>query len=251
MLVNIPWNNYIYGYNQLIDIPTRVTIDTTSLIDLFYVDTLDSVTKYGTLPKIADHDGILVSFSISCQKQKPRTKVVYDYKNADINGLINHIKQFDFGSTVLNEPIFQQADALTRILKESFSKFVPVKTIILRPQDQPWSNSYTRLLLRKKNRNYLIYRKMHTEYKRKLNIPTSSQETLTRLKNKTDKAYIKSRSSANQSSRANRHVKMTYFNSVNSTLNNSSISPKKKFNILTKLMKNNKFSSIPPLIEEN
>ena len=34
-------------------------------------------------------------------------------------------------------------------------------------------------------------------------------------------------------------------------MNNSSISPKKKFQILLKLMKNNKFIPIPPLIENN
>ena len=33
-------------------------------------------------------------------------------------------------------------------------------------------------------------------------------------------------------------------------MNNTSISAKKKFNILQKLMKNNKFSSTPPLIED-
>ena len=41
------------------------------------------------------------------------------------------------------------------------------------------------------------------------------------------------------------------FDSVNSTMNNSSISAKKKFQILLRLMKNNKFSSTPPLVENN
>ena len=51
--------------NQIIDIPTRVTADTTSLIDLFFVvSNLNSVITYGTLPKIADHDGILCSFNV-------------------------------------------------------------------------------------------------------------------------------------------------------------------------------------------
>ena len=44
---------------------------------------------------------------------------------------------------------------------------------------------------------------------------------------------------------------MTFYNTLNSTMNNCSISPKKKFQILCNLMKNNKFSPIPPLIENN
>ena len=34
-------------------------------------------------------------------------------------------------------------------------------------------------------------------------------------------------------------------------MNNHSISPKKKFQILLKLMKNNKFTPMPPIIENN
>ena len=53
-----------YGYAQLIDIPTRVSDFSTSLIDLFYVDSTDDVHLHGTIPQIADHDGIFVSFNI-------------------------------------------------------------------------------------------------------------------------------------------------------------------------------------------
>ena len=48
---------------------------------------------------------------------------------------------------------------------------------------------------------------------------------------------------------ANRRAKLAFINSVNATMNNFSISAKKKFNILQKLMKNNKFSPTPPLLE--
>ena len=39
--------------------------------------------------------------------------------------------------------------------------------------------------------------------------------------------------------------------SINDTLKSPLLNPKKKFSILLKLMKNNKFSSIPPLVENN
>ena len=38
---------------------------------------------------------------------------------------------------------------------------------------------------------------------------------------------------------------------MNDTLRNHSLSAKNKFSILLKLMKNNKFSNIPPLVENN
>ena len=63
------------------------------------------------------------------------------------------------------------------------------------------------------------------------------------------KAFEKSRLSANESTKANRRVKRAYFNTVNSTLNNNCIPAKKKFSILLKLMKNQKNSSKPQLVE--
>ena len=50
-----------YGFCQIIDIPTRVTNDTTSLIDLFFVSNTRNIACHGTLPKIANHEGIVVS----------------------------------------------------------------------------------------------------------------------------------------------------------------------------------------------
>ena len=61
----------------------------------------------------------------------------------------------------------------------------------------------------------------------------------------------KSREAANDSTTANRCAKASFHNTVNDTLRNPSLSAKKKFSILLKLMKNNKFSNIPPLVENN
>ena len=66
---------------------------------------------------------------------------------------------------------------------------------------------------------------------------------------KRKKAFSKARASAHASDMANRRVKSAFYNTVNSTMNNHSISAKKKFSILLKLMKNNKFSGISPLDE--
>ena len=82
-----------YGFQQLIDIPTRVTLVSVSLIDLIFINKPDDIICHGTLPQIADHDGTLVSFNTKSQKPKQKTRIVYDYKNADEEGLINYIKE--------------------------------------------------------------------------------------------------------------------------------------------------------------
>ena len=240
-----------YGFQQLIDIPTRFAENTVSLISLIFVNQSDDVVCHGTLHKIADHDGVLVSFNTKSQKQSIKTKKVYDYNNADIEGLIKHIKTFDFESVVFSQEISAQANIYSEILKQTFDMFVPVKTIAIRPNDAPWCNSYTRLLLRKKNRNYQIYKKYELEYKKVLNSNNLAPEIVTRYLNKRNKALDKARQSSNESCKANRRVKTAYCNNINSLLHNPSISAKKKFGVLLKLMKNEKFSNIPPLVEND
>ena len=114
-----------------------------------------------------------------------------------------------------------------------------------------WCNSYTRLLLRKKNRNYHLFKKANCDYQNILNQTNPRHEIVTRLLNKRNNAYVKSRDAANVSCKANRRAKAAFQNSINNTLKNPSISAKKKFSILFKLMKNNKFTNVPPLVENN
>jgi hypothetical protein len=228
-----------------------VTENTVSLISLIYVNKPDDVICQGTLHRIADHDGVLVSFNTKSVKQKPKTKKIYDYKNADVDGLIKFIKEYDFENSVFNQAIIDQTDIYTNVLKQGFDQFIPVKTITIRPTYAPWCNSYTRLLLRKKNRNYQIYKKYETDYRGVLNSTNLRPEIVTRYLNRRNKALEKSRQSANESNKANRRVKTSYNNSVNSILNNPAISAKKKFGILLKLMKSNKFCNTSPLVEND
>ena len=70
---------------------------------------------------------------------------------------------------MFSHPIELQAELYSNILTDAFSVFVPCKTFQIRPEDQPWANSYTRLLLRKKNRNYRLYKKYNSQYNHLLN----------------------------------------------------------------------------------
>ena len=69
-------------------------------------------------------------------------------------------------------------------------------------------------------------------------------ELVTRLLHRKNIAHQKSRDAANDSNKANRRAKASFYNTVNDTLRNPSLSAKKKCGILLKLMKNNTFSSI-------
>ena len=133
---------------------------------------------------------MLVSFTTKCEKPTTKTKQVYDYTNADINGLITHIKVFDFQKAVFNYPAINQAELYSNALADAFHQFIPIKNVQIRPNDQPWTNSYTRLLFRKKNRNYQIYKKASNEYNKMLSDNNSSQTILTKYLNKKKKTRL-------------------------------------------------------------
>ena len=238
-----------FGYSQLLDIPTRVTLDTMSLVDLCFVQCHDHLSCHGTLPRLSDHDGIFVSFHNNLKSSHSDTKTVYDYKNIDILRLTNYIKDFDFQTSVFSHPTYLQPQLMTDVLTNIFSQFVTSKVIKIRPYTVPWTNSNTRLLMRKKNRNYCIFKRNKTKYLVAVSDNNIHEPQLTRLKTKMEKAHSKSASSSNMYKYADKRSKISFFNSVNSTLNNNNISAKKKFAILTRLMKNQKVSSIPQLVE--
>ena len=238
-----------FGFKQLIDIPTRVRENTISLVDLFFVSCIDTVKSHGTLPPIADHDGIFTSFINVKTQYKPVKRTVFDYKNANENGLIKYISEYDYTTTVFSKPISAQAEALSDVLINARNMFIPTKEITIRPNDQPWTNTYTRLLMRCKNRNYQIFKKISIKYTGCLYKQSTNYDTITRLKIKKDKLYTKYKTSLNESNKANRRCKLNFFNTINATMKNAEISAKKKFSIMTKLMKSQKVSTVPHLKE--
>ena len=152
---------------------------------------------------------------------------------------------------MFTHPTVNQADIYSDVLKTAFATFVPCKTVLIRPTDMAWCNTYTRLLLRKKNRNYQLFKKHSCDYQNLLKEQNHKPEIVTRLLNRKNKAHDKARDAANESSKANRRAKSAFNNTVNNTLRNPSISAKKKFSIPLKLMKNNKLSAVPPLVEND
>ena len=63
---------------------------------------------------------------------------------------------------------------------------------------------------------------------------SSNPDILITLQNRQNKAYSKATESRNNSTNANKRAKTSFYNSVNSTMNNSFLSAKMKFAIKKK-----------------
>ena len=203
-----------HNFKQLIDRPTRVrkTVVSTSvsLIDLLFVDSQDLIEEYGTLPEIADHSGILLSLNLKLKLRKPTKKTILDYNNFDLDGLKTCLKDFDFHSNVFNLPVEEQADKFTNILKDCIKTFIPTKQITILPQSIPWCNTYTRLLLRKKNRNYKLFKSVAEKYKTMSQNNDTPAEVLTKLRQKLDKVQNNYKTTSKESLKGNRRAKQSF-----------------------------------------
>ena len=131
------------------------------------------------LKKIYD---AVIFFLLWISKEKLRNQEAKQYKkNADVESLKNYIKSYNFDN------VFQatlQTLIYSEILFEAFQKFIPAKTINICHNIPPWSNTLTRLLLKKKNRKYHLSRKAANLYEIKIQSNSRSEEVLTRLRKK-------------------------------------------------------------------
>jgi len=88
-----------------------------SLVDLIAVDNENDLACHGTLPQVADHDGVIASFKFQTEPPKSKTKTIYEYENAEIDRLVHLIKSFDFNQMVFSMPVKKKARMFTHILK--------------------------------------------------------------------------------------------------------------------------------------
>ena len=118
---------------------------------------MENIVCQGTLPKISDHDGIIVCFNTKSLKTKTRTRTFYDYNNADEVGLINYIKNFDFENTVFNQATMRQADVFTNILQDALAKFEQRHLGLYLSSTLDWTKQISEVCL-KANRKLAVLR---------------------------------------------------------------------------------------------
>ena len=133
---------------------------------------------------------------------------------------MKYIKNIDFYALVFSQPLRPQGDSFTTILTYAFSKFVPTKKFTLRPKDQPWTNTYTRLLLTKKIGTIEFFKMANAKYLNATNSSNHSPEFITQLLLSKINKYHKYQESNAQSTYANKKAKNNFYNSVNATMNN-------------------------------
>ena len=231
------------GFNQLIDIPTRYVKNSTSLIDLIFIDKTDNVILTAVTPAIADHAGTMLSLNTLSRPTPPKKFLKFDYTKGDWSGI-------ELGDHKLyqNTDTNTIANTFSDKLIEAREAFIPYKEVTLREKDKPWLDADVRRQLTKRNQQYKRYRKaMNRASCEKSN---NQADTIQRQKdaNREAEKYINIR---NEYKKQAKKAKRNYFRTLKGTMENPDVSARKKFGMLERLTNTGKNACVPPLIDND
>ena len=233
-------------YTQIIDLPTRFSHQSRSLIDVIYLDRFDIVSKASVSSAVSDHACIAVSFELLSKRPKKKVQEKFQFDKmtnenwSDLKSYLCDFKSFDTWSSD------EHAEALTSYLVNGISKFVPKTTFTPKQLNIPWTSAQVRRTLRKKNRLYKCYRTVSNQY----NLLRPEDRNYMTMQIRVSQTYEKFRQASKTYKNESRRAKNSYFNSLKSVWSNPGISAKKKFDLLKKLTNTSKTNIIPPLIED-
>ena len=72
----------------------------------------------------------------------PYECLVWDYKRADTDAIINSINQVDWKFLFFSKNVHQQVNIFNKTLMNVFSNFIPNKYVTFNDKDPPWVTNY-------------------------------------------------------------------------------------------------------------
>ena len=215
-------NNIInpLSLTQLVNSPTRVTEDTSTLIDLILVNAPENVKIVGTvdIPGISDHKMVYCSYSLKKIKFKPIIIKRRDFRNFASEKFIQDMEnvQWDSFGEIADHNLEEATMKLEDIFTDNINRNAPMREIkITKPVAASWLTDELIFLM-----------DLRDKYKRKWGDIKRNNQLLKINDSPNDKFYYKRfKELKNQVNHAIRKAKFTYFNNKI----NSKIKESKKF----------------------
>lgn len=173
-----------FGMTQLVDVPTRITEVSESLLDYVLVSDVDCVSEIRVAPvtDVADHEIIICTLNLQVRKSKPVYKTFRDFRgfNCDqFNSALNSIPwRVIYDTPEVNEKVAFLTDAV----KSLFDMYAPMVTIRVTKPHAPWLTKHLRKMIIDRDKLLLKYKRTKNladwnVYKRFRNIVNSAVKT--------------------------------------------------------------------------
>ena len=218
-----------YSLTNIIQQPTRITSNTSTLIDPIIIIENIHVHDSGILnvdQTISDHRATYVYIHYNANVNSAYKRKIWNYKGADFKLLNKLIHECDWEHIIENTETIENA---TLNFTEKFMSFIhlciPENTVTIRPNDKPWMDSLLKKTIRIRNR-----------------LRTKAQKT------KRESDWISFRKIRNKVNNMKKFAISHFYDNIDSQLKDASTNDNKLYWKLLKHFFNTKSSSeLPPI----
>lgn len=131
---------------QLINDPTRITENSSTIIDLILTNNIDRVLLSGVENcTFSDHDGVFTTLSFS--KPKPIFRYCRIFKNVDLDSLCLELKSKNLDTIFYIKNIEEKLKFLNGAILSVFNAFAPIRLVKFTKPPAPWLTHNIRLLM--------------------------------------------------------------------------------------------------------
>ena len=145
--------------DQIVNVPTRGP----NILDLIFTNRPDIAKEPEALAGLGDHECVFSKISLKVFRKKPAKREILLWTKADNENMINDCKTFKskfFETFDSTSNVLEIWDFIKSEIQKIIQKNVPSK-ITSSKQHQPWINTKTKQLLRKKERWYSKAKKLN------------------------------------------------------------------------------------------
>lgn len=158
-----------FALTQLVESPTRVTKDTTTLIDLVLTGLPENVKMIGVVdvPGISDHSLVYFSYAIKKPKYKPKMVTRRDLSKFEEETFTRDISTVDWRELYSTENPSEKAEHFESTFSTILDKHAPFKTRRVTRPPAPWLTDEIKekMQLRDRYKNKFNQQKQHHENK--------------------------------------------------------------------------------------
>lgn len=145
-----------FNLTQLITEPTRISGETSNILDLILTTKPDSLSYITLLPEISDHKVIYAVFEFVPELRKACSKTIRLYDKGDYSAIVTELEAFlpHFETTLSERSVNDNWLIFEDKIKELTNKFIPSTTFRSNHQ-KPW---FSKLLKRLENKKKRLFR---------------------------------------------------------------------------------------------
>nr|CAH7729994.1 unnamed protein product [Callosobruchus chinensis] len=168
------------GLNQLVTEPTRITVNSQTLIDVICTSNLDRVVSCNVKSVDAMSDHELISCSLDLKKDTtPMTHTFRNYRNLDISALTSELKSIPWQNLYDATDIDNKIDFFNSAILQLQDRHIPIVVRTFKKPYKPWKTDNVMLLISLQNKARMKFKKSKSQpdfehYKRIKNLTTST-----------------------------------------------------------------------------